>query len=64
MGSGAEISFPWNMDARFRGLGAIEEVEVSGVKVDPPIDLDMEFAEASDSVTVAVESLRETPDIL
>jgi hypothetical protein len=52
MGSGADISFPWNVEALFRGLLTTDEVDVSGVKV---TDLDVR-----DSVTVAVESLRAT----
>lgn len=64
MGSGEEISFPWNMEALLRGLGDgddIEEAEVSGVKVDPVTDLDKDVVAVRDSVTVAVESLRATP---
>jgi hypothetical protein len=63
MGSGEDISLPWNMEALFRGLwdGDIEEADVSGVKVDPVTDRDKDVVVVRESVTVAIESLRATP---
>jgi hypothetical protein len=53
------------METLLRGLcdGDIEEVEVSGVRVDPVADLDKEVEAVRESVTVAVESLRATPGL-
>jgi hypothetical protein len=63
IGSGAEISFPWKVEARIRGLwdGDMEDEEESGVKVDPVTDRVKDGVVERDSVvTVTLDSLRAT----